>query len=211
MIEKFPEANMCGRYVLFTDEEDDDITDLVNEIQQRLYGDQTIDEESYESEKNYLRTNGEVFPSQLAPVITSEGPAAFNWGLPGFKGKGLIINAKSETVFEKPFFRPAIMSRRVVVPSHGFFEWQKNGKEKLKLRFNLPETKALFMAGLYNEYKEGPRFAIITTAANVSMSPVHDRMPVILRGAEAEAYLYDDGFAKEILSRIPPELINSAA
>ena len=192
---------MCGRYVLFTDEDEDDITDLVREIQERLYGDKTVDEGAY----NVL-AGGEVFPSQLAPVITSSGPRAITWGLPGFNGKGVIINARSETVYEKPLFRSSMVSRRLVVLSHGFYEWKKapGGKGKEKLLFNLPDTKAMYMAGLYNEYKDGSRFVILTAEANEPMKPIHNRMPVILMPSEVSDYINDNDFARELIQRVPP-------
>jgi len=200
---------MCGRYVLFTDEEEDDIADLVRDIQQRLYGGGADPSApvAEEDKKKALRANGEIFPSQTVPVITVRGPEAYAWGLPGFKGKGLIINARAESVYEKSFYRQSAQCRRVVVPSHGFFEW----KDKQKFLFNLPDSRTLYMAGLYNEYDDGPRFAIITTAANPSMIDVHDRMPVILLPSEIGAYLGDDAASREAILRVPPELIMHAA
>jgi putative SOS response-associated peptidase YedK len=200
---------MCGRYVLFTDEEEDEITDLVNEIQQRLREEQGAAEDA----GTELRTNGEVFPSQLAPVISKAGPAAMRWGLPGFKGQGLIINARSESVYGKVMFRTPITERRVAVLSHGFFEWQKvrGSAEKQKLLINLPDARGLYLAGLYNDYPDGSRFAIITTEANESMKPVHNRMPVLLLPNEVEEYLNSERLACEILGRIPPRVEYRAA
>ncbi|MCL2665920.1 MAG: SOS response-associated peptidase, partial [Defluviitaleaceae bacterium] len=79
---------MCGRYVLFTDEEEDDISELVKEIQRKLA----------EEDADQLRANGEVFPTQFAPVVTKGGATAMRWGLPGYgKTNAAIINARSET------------------------------------------------------------------------------------------------------------------
>lgn len=207
---------MCGRYVLFTDEEEDDITELVHEIQRNLYGEDGKGSDSQENNtgsaaaaeapKPPLRASGEVFPTQYAPVLTASGPQAMLWGFPAYKGKGVIINARAESVYDKPMFRQAVLSRRVAVPSHGFFEWRKNGKEKEKLLFNHPGMRVLYMAGLYTQYADGARFTILTTAANDGMRPVHDRMPVILLPSETAAYLRDEKAARAILSRIPPEL-----
>lgn len=204
---------MCGRYVLFTDEEEDDIADIVHEIQRNLYGEPGAADGSPAGEKP-LRVHGEIFPTQTAPVLAAQGPAAMGWGFPGFKGSGVIINARAESVCDKPMFREAFRSRRLVVPSHGFYEWRKTpgsgAKDKEKLLFNLPGTRALFMAGLYNEYADGPRFVVITTAANEAMQPIHHRMPVILQASEVAAFLRDEQSARAILSALPPTLSYAA-
>lgn len=156
---------MCGRYILFSEPELREIREIIEEMQRKNNG--TV-------------KTGEIFPTDKVPIlIPIQGtiqPEIFGWGFPSFRGKGVIINARAETVHEKPMFRNCLATCRCVIPSTGFFEWSHGGK-RVKYRFNLPKTNALYMAGLYNEFQGERRFVILTTAANSSMAEVHDRMP----------------------------------
>lgn len=95
---------------------------------------------------------------------------------------------------------------RCVIPSSGFFEWSHSGL-KTKYRFNLPDSPILFMAGLYQDFGGELRFVIITTSANDSMIEVHNRMPVVLQGAERDTWLCSEEGAIGILQSARPELI----
>ena len=158
---------MCGRYTLFTDEEYQDIRKIIDEIE-RKHGSGCV-------------KVGEIFPTNSAPILLDTGagvtPDVAKWGFPSFRGKGSIINARSETAAEKRSFRESLMIRHCVVPSTGFYEWDS---QKQKHRFQLPGSGSLYMAGLYNDYQDGRRYVIMTTAANKSIINVHDRMPVIV-------------------------------
>lgn len=94
------------------------------------------------------------------------------------------INARSETVFEKPSFRGAIKYRRCLVPANGFFEWQGEKGFKQPYFIHRADGEILVMAGLWEEWVspagEIESFTIITTDANREMSDIHDRMPVVL-------------------------------
>jgi putative SOS response-associated peptidase YedK len=89
----------------------------------------------------------------------------------------LIINARAETVFEKKLFKDAAVSRRVVIPVSGFYEWNQ---DKEKFTFKAKDGGLLFFAGLFDIFNDKTSFVIITTEANDSMQPVHDRMPLIV-------------------------------
>jgi len=153
---------------------------------------------------------GEIFPTDNAPVLASSmRPALMSWGLPGFTGKSVIINARAETVTEKPMFSHLIRSHRCVIPSTGFFEWDKlsGTNRKAKYLFNLPDEPLLYMAGFYDPSQKGlPRYVILTTAANQSISDIHNRMPVILQRDELSGWVLDDGFYRKVLKRVPPLL-----
>ena len=181
---------MCGRYCLYEDGNEE-----LREIFDRTEGE--------------FKT-GEIFPTDKAPVLIQQSgtvtPEAVVWGFPGFRGKGVIINARAETVPEKAMFRRSLASMRCVIPSSGFFEWSHSGP-KTKYRFNLPESGVLYMAGLYQDFGEERRFVIITTAANASMTEVHNRMPVVLQGAERDTWLSSGEEAIGILQSVRPELI----
>lgn len=140
-------------------------------------------------------------PSQIAPIITGGATRqleAMRWGLipswakdDSFASK--MINARAETLTEKPSFRKLIDRSRVLVPSDGFFEWRQlpNGKKE-PVRIVLQDGELFAFAGLADTWRkpdgsELKTFTIITTEANELLKPVHDRMPVILpREAESE-------------------------
>ena len=185
---------MCGRYCLY-----DDGNEELREIFDRTEGE--------------FKT-GEVFPTDKAPVLIEQSggitPEAVAWGFPEFRGKGVIINARAETVPEKPMFRRSLATMRCVIPSSGFFEWTHSGP-KTKYRFNLPGAGVLYMAGLYQDFGGERRFVIITTVANDSMVEVHNRMPVVLQGTERDAWLSSGEGAIEILRATRPALIRQVA
>lgn len=180
---------VCGRYVLFSDTEQQHIRDIIDEVQRKTNGE--------------IKT-GEIFPTDKAPVLIQQQgiimPEAVKWGFPAFKSKGVIINARSETVQEKPMFRKSLFTKRCVIPSTGFYEWSHDGK-KQKYLFNLPESKALYMAGLYNEFNGENRFVILTTDANSSMAEIHNRMPVVLDRDEVQQWVEDSENAINIFNK----------
>ena len=143
-----------------------------------------------------------VPPSTYTPIITSEDSESIqlaHWGyLPEWmKETGReVINARAETVFQKPFFRKAIHQRRCLIPVTGFFEWQRAGAHKVPYRFYTDEP-IFSLAGVYAMHqdktgRELPHFAILTTAANSVMAPVHDRMPVVIDHKDEEAWLSEE-------------------
>ena len=155
-------------------------------------------------------TPGEIRPSNHAPVLLdgAGGPVTklMKWGylLPGT----LVINARAETAQEKPLFLESVRSRRCLIPSTGFYEWDS---QKRKYLFTLPGEGILYMAGLYDRRGNEDCYCILTTAPNESMRPVHDRMPLILTGDQQRRWLADDTAAGEILAAQPPELVRASA
>ena len=157
---------------------------------------------------------GEVFPTNIAPVITHDGAAAVKWGFPHYKNSSVIINARAETAPEKSMFRKPLRERRCVVPSCGFYEWDRTGTGKKKDKYLLrkPGERLLYMAGLTGVFRktdglEYSAFVILTTSANDSLAPIHDRMPVILSQEARDLWLSDDGFVSYALSRTGPDLV----
>ena len=186
---------MCGRYLV----EDEVYADLWATLSQ---GSQAP-----------LPATGEIYPSTMAPVILSGGAASLIWGFPHWKRTGIIINARSETAREKSMFQKPLLEGRCVVPSSGFYEWDRNsgGKKKNKYLLREPGATVLYMAGISAAFR-GPSgeeyraFAILTTSASESVSRIHDRMPVILARDEADPWLADFAFARYALRRAGPEL-----
>jgi putative SOS response-associated peptidase YedK len=123
-----------------------------------------------------------------------------------------LINARSETVGEKPSFREAFKRRRCIIPADGFYEWQRTGGRKQPYFFRLKDDRLFGFAGLWEKWRtpEGEGLetcSILTTEANEALSMVHDRMPVILRPDDYELWLADDAgkqdLRKELLRPYP--------
>lgn len=153
----------------------------------------------FENEKLFIPSiyNGFQFP--LTPVITNKKPETiqfFQWGLIPFWAKDdnikkNTLNAKLETIHEKPSFRN-IVNNRCLVLADGFYEWQwldEKGKQKQKYELTLPENEAFGFAGLWSEWLNKTTgeiiksYSILTTEANELMSKIHNtkkRMPIIV-------------------------------
>ena len=196
---------MCGRYHVENEEDVFAMREIIDMINRRL-GDKP--------ETQAMRT-GEIFPTNIAPVIIrgQDGivPGPMAWGMPG-AGRP-IINARQETIHEKPMFAKSFQERRVVIPTTGFYEWSHDAKKKAidKFLFRIPGEKMLYLAGIWNTFtlpsgKREARFAIITTEPNSSMTPFHDRMPVMLYPDEREAWLNGSLSISELIKRKQPML-----
>jgi putative SOS response-associated peptidase YedK len=134
-----------------------------------------------------------VAPTQLVAVVGDVGRgrrlALLRWGLiPSWAGadagRTALINARAETVADKPSFRDALRHRRCLIPTSGFYEWAKDGGRRQPYLFRMKDGSPFALAGLWDVW-DGPKgrvpsCAVITTAANGLVAPVHDRMPVIL-------------------------------
>lgn len=116
----------------------------------------------------------------------------------GWKKQSLLINARSETILEKPSFQKAIHQNRCIVPCTCYYEWTKL---KEKASFYLPD-QMLYMAGIY----ENNQFVILTTKANPSINSIHGRMPLILDKKQCRAWLQDPSALIPLLQSIPPLL-----
>ncbi len=148
----------------------------------------------------------DIRPTDPVAVVTlSQGARHFmlmRWGfIPGFvkdeKEFPLLINARSETAFEKASFRNAIKRRRCLFVADAFYEWMKldeKGRKKQPYRIFRPSGEPLAMAGIHETWssRDGSEIdtcAILTTSANATLSAIHDRMPVILDPADFDAWL----------------------
>ncbi len=180
---------MCGRY--FIDSTIEDIKEAIAEIERRYPG--------------VIMKDGEIFPTDIVPIIKKDGPAPAKWGYPGFKKGQQIFNARAETAGEKAMFRRSMGGKRCVVPTSGFFEWTKT-KTKIKYFFELPDESILYLAGLYEYYDNELCMVVLTHGANESMKEVHGRMPVILTGDQLTLWLNETDEAKQILEMNSPEL-----
>lgn len=166
---------MCGRFTIFADPER-----LAERFQAGLPAEG-------------LQPRYNAAPTQQLPVILNDGPAAIQllqWGLIPFWAKdpsigSRLINARAETLAEKPAFRTALKKRRCLVLADGFYEWQKTAAGKQPMRITLASGEPFAMAGLWETW-DAPdgsplcTFAIITGEPNELVASIHNRMPAIL-------------------------------
>jgi putative SOS response-associated peptidase YedK len=141
-----------------------------------------------------------IAPSQPVGVIMQNrdsGKREFRlmvWGLiPSWAKdpeKLTFINARAETVAEKPSFRSAYKYRRCLIPADGFYEWQKaKSGAKQPFFFTMAEQKLFVFAGLWESWNDIETFTILTTTANTLLQTIHDRMPVILQPEDYKRWL----------------------
>ena len=184
---------MCARFRIDIDIET--IMEIFREIERRYPG--------------VVMSTGEIFPSDVVPIITKEGPMPAEWGFKRFDGKGLVINARSESADEKQMFKNAFRDTRggrCVIPTAGFYEWTKD-KQKIKYLFELPDEQLLFMAGLYDYYDNDLCMVVLTREANESVAGVHERMPVILTGDQLTLWLTETDEARQMIEMAAPPLV----
>lgn len=191
---------MCGRYGLATDA--DVLIDFF-EIEQTLF------------DLSELHPRYNIAPSQEVPIVRSGGQgrelALARWGLvPHWsteaKPKYSTINARAETVAEKPTYREAFKRKRCLIPATGFYEWRRDGDRKIPHHIQLPHGELFAFAGLWEHWdKEGPGFnscSIIVTSANETMQAIHDRMPVILNPAQYNVWLNTEHYNRAQLEAL---------
>ncbi len=162
-----------------------------------------------------------IFPGTDAPVIYQPAPderelALFRWGLVPHWAKdpktgARMINARAETVAEKPSFRAAFKRRRCLVPANRFYEWKKleDGKNKQPYALCVGNDEPFAMAGLWESWTspEGKTlrtFTIITTAANSAVASIHDRMPVILAQQDYATWLQNTAEPESLVNLLAP-------
>jgi putative SOS response-associated peptidase YedK len=159
-----------------------------------------------------------IAPSQTIAIVRNEGEkrsfARVHWGLIPFWAKDAkigysMINARAETVAEKPAFRAAFKQRRCLIPADGFYEWQALAGAKLKQPWFIAprDREPMAFAGLWERWKnpEGREVesgTIIVTAANDLMQPIHERMPVILAPDDWGIWLAPEAGNTKILQNL---------
>lgn len=143
----------------------------------------------------YHRPQYNIAPTQMVLSIIHDGKGLrlgeLKWGLVPSWAKdesmgSRMINARSETLLDKPAYRLPFERKRCLIPADGFYEWQRTGSGKQPYRIKLKSRELFSMAGLYDIWvrEDGSKVAtctVITTRPNALMEPIHDRMPVILR------------------------------
>jgi putative SOS response-associated peptidase YedK len=183
-----------------------------------------------EAPEHLLDPNFNVAPTDDVYVVLESGGVrrveALHWGLVPHWAKdpsvgSRMINARAETVATKTAFKPALIERRALIPADGFYEWQAVPGEKKKqpMFIHGPAHEPLAFAGLWTVWRDPSSAtrdelrscAIITTTANETVAPVHDRMPVIIDRAHWDEWLSPDNHDLETLGRLlvpaPPQAV----
>lgn len=154
---------------------------------------------------DFFRPHYNAAPTQLLPVITNTSPhgvSIFYWGIPPSWARNRnvgekAINLKVESLREKPTLRRAMLRRRCIVPADGFYAWKRSGKKTLIPHRFVAKTGAPFgFAGIWEDFEdhdgsESSTFIIITTAADETVQPITERMPLILSRRAERIWLSD--------------------
>jgi putative SOS response-associated peptidase YedK len=171
-----------------------------------------------------LKSRYNIAPSQNLPAIVSRGSnkmEIMKWGLIPFwsnDGKGVVINARSESVDVKPMFKKLLQFRRCLIPATGFYEWKKNSDGKIPYHIRLKNHDYFAFAGLYDVWKnpkgeEIKTYIIITTYSNKLMRSIHNRMPAILKKENENRWLDPDKTEPDkltpFLKPYPPNLMEA--
>ena len=190
---------MCGRYTLA-------IPSIVVENRFQVI----LDKDSYRERFN-------AAPGQPLPVITNLEPGKlqyFRWGLIPHWAKDpktgyRLINARAESILQKPSFRSPMQHYRCLVPADSYYEWQQSPAGKTPFRILMQDETAFAMAGLWSVWKDAEgrpvqTFTIITLAANGLVHEIHDRMPAILLKEKEHIWLDPNLSAKEATNLLQP-------
>ncbi len=156
-------------------------------------------------------------PTQPVPAVVRGDDGlrlgALRWGLVPYWADdpamgARLINARSETVDSKPAFRESFARRRCWVLADGFYEWRQDGDRKVPIHFRLPDGAPFAFAGLWDRWRDGDEdvvsCTILTTGPNDDVSPVHDRMPVVLPADVRDRWLDPDADSAELKSLLRP-------
>ncbi|MBZ0165757.1 MAG: SOS response-associated peptidase [Candidatus Omnitrophica bacterium] len=160
-----------------------------------------------------------IAPGQNVPVILNENPSELTqvrWGLIPFWSKDdkigyKMINARAETIGEKPAFRNSLKKKRCLIIADGFYEWQKRTDGKHPYRICRADGEPFAFAGIWDSWQQDDKeirtCSIITTGPNTLMKDIHDRMPVILQEDQEEAWLSNIPVveARQLLRPCPPD------
>jgi putative SOS response-associated peptidase YedK len=147
-----------------------------------------------------FQPNYNICPTQQVPVCLSrEGRRSLelmHWGLVPSWARDLkfaarMINARAETLAEKPSFKPLLEKNRCIIMISGFYEWQRSGQTKTPYKVERSDHQPMLLAGLWthNDRLAIDSYAVITTAAPASFASIHDRAPAILEKTDISTWL----------------------
>ena len=192
---------MCGRYYIAEDDLSDELSRMIDELNRK-------------KTPEGLKTSGEIFPSDIVPVLANSRkqdvqPFAMRWGY-AFPNGRPIINARSETAAQKPMFKDGMRQRRCVIPASHYFEWERRGAARTKYAIRPAHADTLYLAGIYHlENHDGviiPAFTILTRDAAPCIAFIHPRMPVLLPADAAPDWLNPGYNAEEVVAAALTEM-----
>ena len=191
---------MCGRFTQFFS-----WTDLAA----TLGG--FVDIPDFDTDRKPLHPRYNLAPTQEALGLRSDAGAArigpMKWGFPNPHKPGEVINARSETAAELPMFRDAAARRRCLIPTSGFYEWDRHAPGGKQPWFLRAETELFLLAGLWRDDPGGPGgplFVVLTGDTPPGFEPaIHHRMPCVVRPEDAAAWL-DPADASAALALLHP-------
>lgn len=177
---------MCGRYTLTVD---------IDEVSDRFGCLKVVPD---------YRPRYNAAPTDVMPVIVNNRGEnrmeMMTWGLVPFWAKdssigSRLINARVETIQEKPAFKYSLKNKRCIIPADGYYEWQKNGRNKQPMRVILHSREIFGLAGLWDEWKRPDgeylrTFTILTAEPAPAVAQIHNRMPFILQREQEDLWLY---------------------
>ncbi len=190
---------MCGRFSYF----------LGSDILQKSF--------SLPNPPQNLTPRYNIAPNEEVTVIVKKETnivQSMKWGLipfwaPDKSIASKMINARSETVWDKNAFKQSIKQKRCIIPSSGFYEWKREGSSKIPYFIKVSDQDLMPIAGIYDYWYTDHgyaivSFAIITTEPNSTLEPIHDRMPVILHKDQIEEWLDIDTNRENVSSIMRP-------
>jgi putative SOS response-associated peptidase YedK len=203
---------------------------IVKEELEKRYGGELIDHDNYRPSYYY-----HAFSFPELPVVVRH-PSGDNmlrparWGLiPSWTGsvgeaekiRKMTLNARSESILEKPAFADSFSRRRCLLPVHGFYEWKHEGSKKIPYYIYHPSEKIMSIAAIYDRWSMPDKsrdiytFSVITTSANKMMSEIHNtkmRMPVIIDPGNEEKWLYGGtrpGELADLMRTYPDDILKA--
>ena len=177
---------MCGRYAFDDPKEIFEFRMILEDIAD-IFGTQAT---------SSLKI-GEIFPTETVAVVAQNDnqnqPQPMTWGYPLSGLSRPLINARQETLTEKPMFRGSLKHQKVLIPCTGFFEWKNENKQKIKHKIQLKSSDYFYLGGLYKTFlinnQPTSRFVIITMPANSHMQTIHQRMPLMIHPHDKTSWL----------------------
>lgn len=164
-------------------------------------------------ERAHYQPHSNIGPGQTHFTVRGRSDRAIlDRGLWGFVGPDkpgkLVFNARAESIETRPMFRAAFERRRCLIPADGFFEWQREDKQRLPWWFHREDGRLLLLAAVFDppgRPDEPPRFSVITVPAKGEVARIHDRMPAILESDEVRPWLFEAPHTARSLLRPQPE------
>ena len=193
--------SVCGRYYIAEDDLSDELSRMIDELNRK-------------KTPEGLKTSGEIFPSDIVPVLANSRkqdvqPFAMRWGY-AFPNGRPIINARSETAAQKPMFKDGMRQRRCVIPASHYFEWERRGAARTKYAIRPAHADTMYLAGIYHlENHDGvivPAFTILTQDAAPGIAFIHPRMPVLLPPDTTADWLNPGYNAEEVVAAALTEM-----